>query len=301
MTRGCWMKHEEKLASYAELIETALERCLPLEGRRQDEVIRAMRYGVLGGGKRLRGAFILEFCRISGGSVQAALPYACAIEMIHAYSLIHDDLPCMDDDDMRRGKPSCHRAFGEATALLAGDGLLTRAFEIALSDDAVQGVGTSAAVRLTKELADAAGMFGMVGGQCIDLAYDGKVPDLDTLNELIALKTGALIRVACRMGCIAAGADETLIRAADTFAEKLGLAFQIRDDMLDVEGDAAELGKAVHADEKQGKTTYPGLLGLETCRREVERLTGEAADALSAFAEREFLTELAWSLATRMK
>ncbi len=295
------MRHEERLAQYAAMIEAALERCLPLDGLRQDEVIRAMRYGVLGGGKRLRGAFILEFCRVCGGDIQAALPYACAIEMVHAYSLIHDDLPCMDDDDMRRGKPSCHRAFGEATALLAGDGLLTRAFETALSDAAVQGVGAGRALRLAKELADAAGMYGMVGGQCIDLAWDGRVPDLDTLNELIALKTGALIRAACRMGCIAGDADETQIQAADHFAACLGLAFQIRDDMLDVEGDAAELGKATHADEKQGKTTYPALLGMDTCRREVERLTGEAVEALAAFEDRAFLTDLARALAGRMK
>ena len=295
------MKHEERLAAYAAMIEKALDAYLPLDGTRQDEVIRAMRYSVLGGGKRLRGALLLEFCLISRGNLEGALPYACAVEMIHAYSLIHDDLPCMDDDDMRRGKPSCHKAFGEATALLAGDGLLTRAFEIALSDIAVGGVGQTAALRMAKELAEAAGMYGMVGGQCIDLAYDGKVPDLDTLNELIALKTGAMIRVPCRMGCIAAGAGEDKIRAADAFAAGVGLAFQIRDDMLDIEGSAEELGKAVHADEKQGKTTYPALLGMETCRREVERLTRESVEALSVFPYNGFLTELAWAMATRMK
>ena len=299
--RGRWMKHKERLAEYAGMVEAGLDRLLPLDGLRQDKVMEAMRYSALGGGKRLRGAFVLEFCRISGGDVQAALPYACAIEMIHAYSLIHDDLPCMDNDDMRRGKPSCHRAFDEATALLAGDGLLNRAFETAVSEEAAGRLDAARVLRLTRELAGAAGFYGMIGGQCIDLAYDGRVPDLATLNELIALKTGALIRGACRMGCIAAGASEAQIAAADTFAARLGLAFQIRDDMLDVEGDAAVLGKATHADERQGKTTYPALLGMEAGRREVDRLTGEAVEALDQFADREFLTELAWSLTSRLK
>ncbi len=295
------MKREERLAQYAGMIEKGLDRLLPLTGLGQDEVIEAMRYSALGGGKRLRGAFVLEFCRISGGDVAAALPYACAIEMVHAYSLIHDDLPCMDNDDLRRGKPSCHKAFGEATALLAGDGLLNRAFEVALAETSVSSLGAQTAVRLARELADAAGVFGMIGGQCIDLAYDGRVPDLETLGGLIALKTGALIRVSCRMGCIAGGAEEEKLAAGDTFAARLGLAFQIRDDMLDVEGDAAVLGKAVHADERQGKTTYPALLGMDTCRREVKRLTEEAVAALEVFEDRAFLTDLAWSLASRLK
>ncbi len=207
------MKREERLAQYAGMIEKGLDRLLPLTGLGQDEVIEAMRYSALGGGKRLRGAFVLEFCRISGGDVAAALPYACAIEMVHAYSLIHDDLPCMDNDDLRRGKPSCHKAFGEATALLAGDGLLNRAFEVALAETSVSSLGAQTAVRLARELADAAGVFGMIGGQCIDLAYDGRVPDLETLGGLIALKTGALIRVSCRMGCIAGGAEEEKLAA----------------------------------------------------------------------------------------
>lgn len=301
MTRVRSMRHEERLAHYAGMVEDGLDRLLPLEGLRQDKVMEAMRYSALGGGKRLRGAFVLEFCRISGGELTAALPYACAIEMVHAYSLIHDDLPCMDNDDLRRGKPSCHRAFDEATALLAGDGLLNRAFEAAVSEEAVRRLDAATALRLTRELARAAGVYGMIGGQCIDLAYDGHVPDLETLDGLIALKTGALIRVACRMGCIAGGAGEEQIAAADMFAAQLGLAFQIRDDMLDVEGDAAVLGKETHADERQGKTTYPALLGMDACRREVERLTAGAVAALDVFCGREFLTELAWSLARRLK
>ena len=155
--RGRWMKHKERLAEYAGMVEAGLDRLLPLDGLRQDKVMEAMRYSALGGGKRLRGAFVLEFCRISGGDVQAALPYACAIEMIHAYSLIHDDLPCMDNDDMRRGKPSCHRAFDEATALLAGDGLLNRAFETAVSEEAAGRLDAARVLRLTRELAGAAG------------------------------------------------------------------------------------------------------------------------------------------------
>ena len=291
--------HEERLALYADEIEKGLDRLLPLEGMRQDRVMEAMRYSALGGGKRLRGVFVLEFCRISGGDPLTALSYACAVEMVHAYSLIHDDLPCMDDDDMRRGKPSCHRAFDEATALLAGDGLLNRAFETMVTADSSLDAAT--ALRLTRELAAAAGVYGMIGGQCIDLEYDGRMPDMETLNGLIALKTGALIRAACRMGCVAGGADEIQIHAADTFGARLGLAFQIRDDMLDIEGDAAVLGKATHADARQGKTTYPALIGTEACRREVERLTAEAVTALDVFRDRTFLSELAWALTNRVK
>lgn len=291
--------HEEKLALYADIIEKGLDRLLPLEGMRQERVMEAMRYSAMGGGKRLRGVFVLEFCRISGGDPLTALPYACAVEMVHAYSLIHDDLPCMDNDDMRRGKPSCHRAFDEATALLAGDGLLNRAFETMVTADSSLDAAT--ALRLTRELAAAAGFYGMIGGQCVDLEYDGRMPDMETLNELIALKTGALIRAACRMGCVAGGADEAQIHAADTFGARLGLAFQIRDDMLDIEGDAVVLGKATHADERQGKTTYPALIGMEACRREVERLTTEAVAALDVFQDRTFLSELAWALTNRLK
>ena len=291
--------HEEKLALYADIIEKGLDRLLPLEGMRQERVMEAMRYSAMGGGKRLRGVFVLEFCRISGGDPLTALPYACAVEMVHAYSLIHDDLPCMDNDDMRRGKPSCHRAFDEATALLAGDGLLNRAFETMVTADSSLDAAT--ALRLTRELAAAAGFYGMIGGQCVDLEYDGRMPDMETLNELIALKTGALIRAACRMGCVAGGADEAQIHAADTFGARLGLAFQIRDDMLDIEGDAAVLGKATHADERQGKTTYPALIGMEAYRREVERLTTEAVAALDVFQDRTFLSELAWALTNRLK
>ena len=291
--------HEEKLALYADIIEKGLDRLLPLEGMRQERVMEAMRYSAMGGGKRLRGVFVLEFCRISGGDPLTALPYACAVEMVHAYSLIHDDLPCMDNDDMRRGKPSCHRAFDEATALLAGDGLLNRAFETMVTADSSLDAAT--ALRLTRELAAAAGFYGMIGGQCVDLEYDGRMPDMETLNELIALKTGALIRAACRMGCVAGGADEAQIHAADTFGARLGLAFQIRDDMLDIEGGAAVLGKATHADERQGKTTYPALIGMEACRREVERLTTEAVAALDVFQDRTFLSELAWALTNRLK
>ena len=291
--------HEEKLALYADVIEKGLDRLLPLEGMRQERVMEAMRYSAMGGGKRLRGVFVLEFCRISGGDPLTALPYACAVEMVHAYSLIHDDLPCMDNDDMRRGKPSCHRAFDEATALLAGDGLLNRAFETMVTADSSLDAAT--ALRLTRELAAAAGFYGMIGGQCVDLEYDGRMPDMETLNELIALKTGALIRAACRMGCVAGGADEAQIHAADTFGARLGLAFQIRDDMLDIEGDAAVLGKATHADERQGKTTYPALIGMEACRREVERLTTEAVAALDVFQDRTYLSELDCELTNSLK
>ena len=224
-------------------IEKALDHFLPeRKGSLSETVTDAMRYSLLNGGKRVRAVLTLAFCELCGGDEDMAMPFACAVEMVHAYSLIHDDLPCMDNDDMRRGKPSNHKVYGENYALLAGDGLLTKAFETALSSEAFRNVGMERAAYAAAVLARCAGEHGMVGGQCIDLATENRTVSLDELCEKDTGKTANLIMAACMMGCIAAGANETQINAAKEYALHIGLAFQIRDDILDVTGDAKELG-----------------------------------------------------------
>ena len=257
-----------------------------------------MAYSLFVGGKRIRPVLALGFCQLCGGAPEQALPFACAVEMVHTYSLIHDDLPCMDDDDMRRGKPTNHKVYGEAMALLAGDGLLTKAFETALSfagpaEDAVRGA---------RILAQCAGAAGMVGGQCIDLDSEGKDVDLSLLREMDQGKTVALISAACQMGCVAAGAGEAQLESARRYAEGVGMAFQIRDDILDVLGDAATLGKNVGMDSARDKRNYVSLLGVEEAQRLVEQFTAQAEQALEDFpGDTAFLKELARSLATREK
>ena len=221
-----------KLDTYLPMIEQKLEELLPKEHCRYERLIEAMRYSLLDGGKRVRPTLVLEFCRLCGGDVQAALPFACAVEMIHTYSLIHDDLPCMDNDDLRRGKPSNHKAYGEDTALLAGDGLLTLAFATMLSPESLAAVGADCAAEAAFQLASAAGIHGMVGGQEIDLRSEGKAISLETLQEMDEKKTGALILASARMGCALAGADERQRDAAEHYACAIGLAFQIVDDIL---------------------------------------------------------------------
>jgi geranylgeranyl diphosphate synthase type II len=257
----------------------------------------AMNYSLLAGGKRLRPILTLETCRMCGGDPAAALPFACALEMIHTYSLIHDDLPCMDDDDLRRGKPTNHKVYGEATAVLAGDGLLTAAFETALAGR--DRVAPDRALAALECMANAAGAAGMVGGQALDMAGEGRALTLSDVEELQRLKTGALISAAAQMGCILAGGSEDRRRAVRSYAEKLGLAFQVQDDILDVTGDEKALGKSVGSDAKAGKATFVTLKGVEECRRMVEQLTEEATEALSIFDDPEFLTQLALHLVGR--
>ena len=258
----------------------------------------AMRYSLMAGGKRVRPVMALAFCDLMGGEWRRAIPFGCALELVHTYSLIHDDLPCMDDDDLRRGRPTNHKVFGEAMALLAGDGLLTKAFETALSfsgpsEDALRGA---------RILAQCAGAQGMVGGQCIDLDSEGKTVDLDLLREMDLGKTVALISAACQMGCVAAGAGEDALENARRYAEGVGMAFQIRDDILDVLGDAASLGKNVGMDAARDKRNYVSLLGVEKAQRLVDSFTAQAEQALDAFpGDTGFLRELARSLATREK
>lgn len=286
---------------YRQKLELALDRILPpMTGELYAEVIDAMRYSLLAGGKRIRPLLLMEFCRLCGGTPEHALPWACALEMIHTYSLIHDDLPCMDDDDMRRGRASCHKVYGEATAVLAGDALLTLAFETACSPESAAAVGEGRALRVSWELARAAGAHGMVGGQQIDLSSEGRGISLDVLRKMDECKTGALIRAAARMGCILGGGGEELLRAADEYAGALGLAFQIVDDVLDVTGTQETLGKPIRSDAERDKATYVAQLGLAEAGQEAERLTKKAVDALAPFGEEaESLRELAIQLCSR--
>ncbi len=270
----------KQLNAYAERMEEALTAALPDSSCPQKEVMDAMAYSLLGGGKRLRAALLLRFCKACGGKEEEALPFACALEMVHAYSLIHDDLPCMDDDDLRRGKPSCHKVYGEATALLAGDALLTQAFDCMLH---VEQLPPTAVLEAAACLSRAIGAQGMIGGQIMDLANEEQeqLPE-SRLVETDALKTGALIAAACEMGCILAGASAEQRRAAKAYAEKIGLAFQITDDILDVTATTEELGKPVGSDEESKKVTYVSLYGVEKAREISARLLSEAKEQLCA-------------------
>lgn len=288
-------------AEYESMINAALKKELPECEYGESVVCDAMSYSVENGGKRIRPMLVLEFCRVCGGEAEDALPLACAIEMIHSYSLIHDDLPCMDNDDMRRGKPSCHIKFGESYALLAGDGLLTHAFHV-ISRSKFAEKYPIRAVKAVEVLASLAGCNGMIGGQVIDLKSEGRSVGLDTLKIMDKLKTGALIKAAAMLGVIAAGGSEEQMNHAQTYCEKIGQAFQIVDDILDVTADEETLGKPVGSDAQNNKSTYVSLMGLESSRKEAQKLTEEALLSLDIFGDNaEFLKELAKSLVSRNK
>lgn len=290
------MTAQERLSAHRSLVERWLGRCLR-EREPRGDLYDAMEYSLLAGGKRIRPVLTMECCRVCGGEPEAALPLAGAVEMIHTYSLIHDDLPCMDDDDLRRGRPTNHKVYGEATAVLAGDALLTAAFEVLLD---AGDLPPERRLEAASVLARAAGGWGMVGGQVLDMAGEGHALSLSEVEELQRMKTGALIAAAAEMGCIAAGGTPEQRRAVRRYAEKLGLAFQIQDDILDVVGDAAALGKSVGSDARSEKTTFVTLKGVETCQKLVRRLTEEAKGALTEFgSEKECLCWLADSLAGR--
>ncbi len=257
-------------------------------------------YSLFAGGKRIRPTLTLEFCRLFGGEDAAALPFACAVEMIHTYSLIHDDLPCMDDDDLRRGKPTNHKVFGEAIALLAGDSLLTGAFEAAASNTEA---GTEASAMAVAYLASCAGRYGMIGGQIMDIEGEKKKLSPDALMKLHSLKTGALISAACVLGALAAGyrLGDPVMENVVTYAENIGLAFQIVDDILDATGDEAELGKRVGADAEREKNTFLSFYSLEEAQFYADRLTEEAIRAVKGFEGSDVLVALAEWLAKRKK
>ncbi len=289
------LEFENILNNDRSIIENRLEQLIPRCTCGQDEVAEAMKYSVSNGGKRLRPVLCLEFARACGADRYDALDFACAVEFVHTYSLIHDDLPCMDNDDMRRGKPSCHKKFGEAVALLAGDALLTYAFQI-ITESSLDDSKIASACAL---LAQNSGVSGMVGGQVIDLKYESQTPDIKQLLTVHKLKTGALIAAACLLGCIAAGADEKKIAAASAFAYNLGVAFQIKDDILDVTSSTDALGKPAGSDAQNNKTTYVTLRGVENAQKDVKKLTEAAVSKLSEFDNTEFLKTLSYYLINR--
>lgn len=284
---------------YKEKIECALDSCFRLsEDFPQAGLAQSMRYSLLAGGKRIRPMLVLEFCRISGGDVEKAMPVACAIEMLHTYSLIHDDLPCMDNDVLRRGRPTNHVIYGECTAVLAGDTLQAEAFGTILRS----GLPAECRARCAEILAGAAGIDGMCGGQYLDMSWEGRSLTEEELTDINARKTGALLVAACQMGVAAAGGTEKMIEAAGSFGAALGMAFQIRDDMLDVLSTDEELGKPVGSDARDSKNTYMVLMGKEGCEKTIDRLTAAAKDVLKeAFEDTAFLCSLADSLASRNK
>lgn len=288
----------EKLDRYIQLIEGRLYRIFPEENSPQGEVVKAAKYSLSAGGKRIRPILTLAFCEMCGGKAENALDVACAVEYIHTYSLIHDDLPCMDNDDLRRGKPSCHKAFGEATALLAGDMLEILPFE-AISGSA--DVPPAAAIKCVHALAQLCGADGMIGGQQIDTANDGNVLSGDVLVSMYSMKTSALLKAACLCGVYCAQSENEQIYAqkAAEYAEYLGLAFQIIDDILDVTSTPEVLGKQTGSDAENDKHTYVSIYGIDKARQAAEQYTAKATYALEAFEDNEFVKRLSLSLLGR--
>ena len=267
------------------LVDAALERVLPPEDAPPPTVHRAMRYSVMAGGKRLRPILVIAGAEAVGGAAAEVMPTACALELIHTYSLIHDDLPAMDDDDYRRGRLTSHKVFGEAIAILAGDALLTLAFRL-VADNASSVKDPRAVADAVAEIADAAGTAGMVGGQVVDIESEGKPVSAGTLEYIHLHKTAALIRASLRVGARLAGGDAAAVAAISEAGRDLGLAFQIVDDILDVEGSLEQLGKTAGKDQRQQKATYPALHGLEASRREARRLVERVKTRLAGFGER---------------
>ncbi len=292
-------EHHRRLEADIELIERNLQKscATTLDTTRQKTVLEAMRYSLEAGGKRLRPILVLEFCRACGGDPEAAMAPALAIEMLHTFSLIHDDLPAMDNDDYRRGRLSCHKAYDEATAILAGDALAIYPFTL-LSE--AEGLSAETRLALISALSRAVGVEGMIGGQIIDMENEARTDvDEENLRAMYACKTGALIRVACTMGCIVADAEPATIAAAAAYAERLGLAFQIIDDILDVTGTQELIGKPIGSDAAQNKTTFVTLYGVEGAKEKAQRLTEEALMLLEQIPDNGFLVDLTTALLHR--
>ena len=289
------MNLEQRCAEYREYLESYLRNFYAqFHEMPQKPLLDAMEYSLFAGGKRLRPIFTFEFCRMTGGDWKKAAPFAAAVEMIHTYSLIHDDLPAMDNDDLRRGQPTNHKVFGEGMAILAGDALLTDAFSVASFTELPNPGQMGYAISV---LAQCAGSLGLVGGQALDILSQDRMLTEQEVTDIQTRKTGALINAACVLGVIAAGGTEEQIQAAGLFAAALGLAFQIRDDMLDVIGSQEEMGKDVGNDSE--KNTFVRLYGLEKCEALVEKYTRFAVSRLDAFEEHDFIAELAASLTDR--
>ena len=297
---GISVENKVRLDDYIKKVNSELDKykqeeisCCGL----QKEVAEAMWYTLSGGGKRVRAVLTMEFCRMCGGDINDVLPAACAIEMTHAFSLIHDDLPCMDNDDFRRGKPSCHKAFDEATALLAGDALQNKAFEIISNDEKLS---DTVKVKLISCLSEAVGVQGMIGGQVIDTNCQSELTTSESLLEMYRMKTSALISAACEMGCICAQAYDK-VDSAGKFGGCLGLAFQIVDDILDIVGDEKELGKPIGSDSSNEKNTFAVRCGIQASQKFAEKLTDDAMCVLSDFDDNCFLKELSVYLMKRKK
>lgn len=288
---------EAALRASAEKVEAALRRCYPADAEK-DTLYNAELYSLMAGGKRIRPFLTLEFCRLFGGSEEAAMPFACAVEMMHTFSLIHDDLPCMDNDDLRRGRPTSHRVFGEATALLAGDSLELRAVKTALLNVHVSPLESRRAATV---LADCAGK--MIEGQVMDMAAERDAISMEQLLTLQSKKTGALMEVSAAMGCIAAGIEDNAPEIDDAvlYAGRIGLAFQIIDDILDAQSTAEELGKSVGSDARDGKTTFLSFMNADEARSYARRVTDAAIDAVVGYKGSETLVALAEWLLTRRK
>jgi len=274
------------LAERKEAVDRALDRFLLPADAFPLSIHEAIRYSVFAGGKRLRPILVIAAAEVAGGAMEPVLPTACAFELIHTYSLIHDDLPAMDDDDLRRGRPTSHKVFGEAVAILAGDALFTLGMRL-LAESFVQGDSNPALLpQLLAEVTDAAGTVGMIGGQVVDIESEGRVVSPSTLEYIHTHKTGALIRAAVRAGALLSAASEQGLAALTTYGERLGLAFQIVDDILDLEGDQEAMGKAVGSDQRKRKVTYPDFYGLETARKMATDLIREAKEALDLFGDK---------------
>ena len=286
-----------------ELINENLDKCLPMEGDYPKEIVEAMRYSLLAGGKRLRPILTIAACEAVGGKAQDAMKAACAIECIQTYSLIHDDLPAMDDDDYRRGKPTCHKVYGEAIAILAGDGLLTYAFE--LLADSCEGNDTNNnknMIRIIKEVAIAVGIKGMIAGQVVDILSEKgqREKSIELLEYIHKNKTSALFKASIKSGALVAGANDAELSALDSYAHHFGLAFQITDDILDIESTTSELGKPAGSDEKNQKLTYPLLYGLEKSKEMAIDNVNLAVNSLSIFGNKAIpLVSLAQYVLTR--
>ena len=284
------MDHERQYAAYQQAIEAYLDSLFTGSTPYQ-KLYESIRYSLLAGGKRIRPVLTLEFARLGGIDWHLALPYGCALELIHNYSLIHDDLPCMDDDDLRRGKPTNHRVYGETLAVLAGDALQPEAFRLMAEAPCLSADNRLEAIRT---LSRACGTDGMVAGQVLDTVYD--VSDEAGLTVLNRLKTGVMISAAAELGCIASEMPAAMRRQALAYADALGRGFQIRDDMLDVEGDQAVFGKPIGSDAEEGKVTFVNVIGLDGCRRAVSACTEQAKAAVADWPDHDFL----WELADRM-
>ena len=288
---------KNKLIEDAKYTEDAMQGYFSEEDNDIKSLLDSEKYSLFAGGKRIRPFLTIEFCKLFGGDIKAALPFACAVEMIHTYSLIHDDLPCMDNDDVRRGKPTNHKVFGYSTALLAGDGLLTRAFGVMASNEFVSADTVKAAIKV---LSDCAGNFGMVGGQIIDLYGEDKKLPVETLIKLHSMKTGALIRSAAVMGALAAGcsADSPEVDAAIEYSNNIGLAFQIVDDVLDETSSEEVMGKSI-SDKDNNKTTFMTYYDVNEAKKYATELTAKAISAISDYDGSEILTDFAAYLLER--